>query len=131
MSTFIKVIAGALICLIMYLILNKQNKDISLLLTIAACCMILISSITYLQPIIDFFVRLENLGGLNPDIVKILFQCVGIGVLSEISSMVCCDAGNTSLAKSIQMVAITVIIYLSLPLFSGMLDIVTGILGEI
>lgn len=131
MDIFIRFVALTLTCLIVYLVLVKQNKDYSMLLTIAAVCMILTACMTYLQNFINFFARLESVGNLNTELTGTLFQAAGIGILSEICAMVCNDSGNSSLAKVIQLVATVLILYISLPLFNGVLDIVSGILGEI
>lgn len=131
MEVFLKIVAGAMIGLIMYLVMSKQNKDFSLLLTICICCMILVSCAGYLSPIIAFLKRLENLGGLDSGIIDILLRSVGIGFISQVSAMVCNDAGNSSLAKTIQFAATALILWISLPLFESMLELVTGILGDI
>ena len=131
MDIFIRFVAVTLICLIVYLVLVKQNKDFSLLLTIAASCMILAGCMSYLQSVIGFFARLESIGNLNNDLTGILFQAAGIGILSEICAMVCSDSGNSSLAKVIQLVATAIILYISLPLFNGVLDIIGSLLGEV
>lgn len=131
MDVFIKLVAMALIALVLHLVVSKQSKDIGLLLILVACCMILIPAITYLEYIINFFRQLQVLGKLDPKFMAILIKSVGIGLLSEISSLICTDAGNSSLGKAIQILAVVIIIYLSLPLLSGLIELVGDILGEV
>lgn len=131
MNVFLKIVAGTMISLIVYLVLTKQNKDFALLISICACCMILTVCISYFVPVFEFFKKLETLAGLDTQITGILLKAAGIGVLSEICAMICTDAGNSSLAKAIQLVATAVVLYISLPLFEGMIELVAGILGEL
>ena len=131
MTVYFKIIASSLICLMMYLVLNKYSKDFSLLLSIAACTMILVVCISYIGPIMQFLNKLEVIGQLNSDTIKVLFRSVGVGILAEITTMLCNDAGNSSLAKTITLSSSIVILYMCLPLFEGMIDVISGILGEI
>ena len=131
MTVYFKIIASSLICLMMYLVLNKYSKDFSLLLSIAACTMILVVCISYIGPIMQFLNKLEAIGQLNSDTIKVLFRSVGVGILAEITTMLCNDAGNSSLAKTITLSSSIVILYMCLPLFEGMIDVISGILGEI
>ena len=131
MTVYFKIIASSLMCLMMYMVLNKYSKDFSLLLSIAACTMILVVCISYIGPIMQFLNKLEVIGQLNSDTIKVLFRSVGVGILAEITTMLCNDAGNSSLAKTITLSSSIVILYMCLPLFEGMIDVISGILGEI
>lgn len=61
----------------------------------------------------------------------ILLKAVGIGLVSEIAGLVCTDAGNGSLGKTLQMLGSAVILYLSLPIFTAMLELIREILREL
>ncbi len=128
MNIFIKVIAGALISLVLCLTLSKQNKDISLLLSITVCCLIVAAAITYLQPVFSFFQRLQVLGSLNTQLLQVLVKATGIALLSEITGLICEDSGNAVIGKSIKILASALILYISIPMFSGLLDIIEEIL---
>jgi len=121
----------AIVCAVLYLILSKQNKDIASVLTIGACCMIVASAVRYLEPIFDFFQQLEALGNLDPKMIQILLKATGISILAEVSNMICTDAGNSALGKGIQILSIAVILWMSLPLFSGLIELVSKLLGNI
>lgn len=131
MDNFLKIAAGVLVILVLYLILNKQGKDFSVLLTIAGCCLIMASAVTFFQPVITFVEKLESLGNFNPDILQIMLKSVGIGLLTEVVSLICADAGNSSMAKSLQILASVVILWLAIPLFSSLIDLIQEILVAI
>lgn len=61
----------------------------------------------------------------------ILLKAVGIGLVSEIAGLVCTDAGNGSLGKALQMLGSAVILYLSLPIFTAILELIREILREL
>lgn len=131
MEVVLKTIAGVLIAVVLGISLGKQGKDMTVLLTVLVCCMILITAITYLTPIIDFIERLQTIGQLDTEMIQILLKTLGIGLLSEISSLICIDAGNTSLGKSIQILTACVILWISIPLLNKLLELIDTILGAI
>ena len=131
MDMFVKVAAAVLITIVLGLTLASRGKDISVLLTIAVCCMVTAAAVTYLSPVVDFFDRLQSIGQLDPEMLAILLKAVGIGLLSEITCLVCADAGNAALGKTLQIFAAAVILWISIPLLTGLIDLVEEILGEL
>lgn len=131
MNDFIKTVAISLIAVILCLILAKQGKDISVLLTTTVCAAILSVMAGYMRPVIDFFRKLQSIGQLDSEIFAILLKAVGIGVLSEITALICADSGNSALGKTLQMLSAAVIIWISLPLLNNILQIVENILEAI
>lgn len=131
MDVIIKAIAGVLIAIVLCQVLAKQGKDISVLLLIAVCCIVVSTAIAYLRPVVDFIRNLQSIGQLNTEMIRVLFKAVGITLLTEITSMICSDMGNTSLGKSLQILSLAVILWLSLPLFEQLLALLDNILGSI
>ena len=128
MDVFVKTIAGAFITVVLSLSISKHGKDISLLLTVAVCCMIVTAAFTYLDPVIDFFDKLQSVGNLDSGMITILFKAVGMGMLSEVAGLICEDAGHAALGKSIKLLASAVIVWMSLPILTSLLDLVESIL---
>lgn len=131
MVIFIKAVAAVLAALILHLMLSKQSKDFSLLLTLGVCCMIATAALQYFEPVIDFFDNLQTIANLDPDMLRIILRAVGIGLLSEITGTICADSGNAALGKTLQILASSVILWISLPLFNGLFELIEGILLEI
>lgn len=131
MTTFIKASAGIILALILEKILQKQGKDMSLLLSIVVCTMVAAAAISFLQPVLSFFSRLQIIGNLNSSLLNILLKAVGVGILSEVLSLICTDAGNAALGKTLQLLANSVVLYLSIPLLEELLKLMDTILGAI
>ena len=91
--------------------------------------MALICMSTYLAPLISLFTRLIALGNLPEELLQILFKVVGIGLISQISSTICIDAGNQSLAKVLQLITTAVVLWLCIPLLEQLLSLIENILG--
>ena len=131
MELFLKATVVALIASVLGLILQKQGKDISMLLILAVSVMIAVAAMNYLKPVITFMTKLANLAELNDEMLRIVLKTTGIGVVGELASMVAADAGNASLGKMIQMLTVGVVLWLAVPLLEQLLDLVTSILGQV
>jgi stage III sporulation protein AD len=131
MDLFLKAVAAALITAVIGLVLARQGKDMFLLLTLAACAMIGAAAFTFLKSVISFLQRLTDMTQLNTDLLAVILKTVGIGLIGELAGLICSDAGNAALAKSIQILTTAVILWLSIPLFESLLDLVQAILGEL
>lgn len=126
-----KIIAGALMAVILGLSLRQQGKDIALLLSIVTCCMVVIAAVQYIKPIIAFLENLQELADLQDTSFQILLKAVGISLIAEIAGLVCSDSGNAALGKSIQIITTGVLLWLALPLMNALLEMVQKILGEL
>lgn len=126
-----KAAAAAMMTAVLGLVLAKQGKDMTVLITLAACAMIAAAAVLYLQPVIQFFYRLIDLTNLNEEHLKIIFKTVGIGLIGELVTLVCNDAGNAALGKTLQILTSAVVLWLSIPLFERFLELVQSILGEV
>ena len=131
MGTFYQAAGLVLVASVLGLVLAKQGKEMTVMLTIGVCCMVLVAAIAFLKPVLEFMHQLESLGKLNSQMVQILFKVVGIGMVSEISGMICADAGNASMGKALQMLSNAVILWLSIPVFQTLLELIQQIVGGI
>ena len=131
MALFWKAAAAALVISVLSLSTNRQEKDFSLMISMAGCAMVAMIALHFLEPVLDFVNTLRELGDLNAQMLRILVKAVGVGLVSELAAMVCSDAGNSSLGKMVQLTGSAVILWLSLPLFEMLMDLLKRILGEV
>lgn len=130
-TTFIQTAASAMIGIILILTIRGKNGEIALLLSIACCCIALFGVVQILTPIRDFIEALMITSQIDTDLIKNLMKILGIGLIGEITSSVCADSGNTAIGKTVQLAATAMILYLSLPLFTALLELVERIMGNL
>lgn len=129
MVEFWKAAAAVLIASILTLVLDRQAKDFSVMLTMGVCTLVGIMALSFLEPVLDLLRELEKAGGMENNLLGVLLKAVGIGVASELISFICTDAGKGSLGKSIQMLGSAAILSLSVPVFRTLLQLIRQILG--
>lgn len=131
MDGMIKAAAVALIAAILGIILQRQGKEYTLLLVLAVGAMGACLALSYLKPVLSFLERLQVLGNLDSEMLKILLKAVGIGLIGEITAAICADSGNSSLGKMLQLLSAAVILWLSLPILEQVMELIEDILEGI
>ena len=131
MEIFFQAAAAVLVTVILVLVLRKQGSEMSVLLSLLVCCMVGCLAAYFLVPVVQFLQRLQKLGALDGTFVNTLLKIVGICFTAEIAGLICEDSGNAALGKVLQFLASAVILYLSLPMLSKLLDLVEGILENL
>lgn len=131
MNIFLKVIAGVLTAVILWLCVSKENKGISVLLSLAVCLMVITAGLSFFKPVMEFIYILRDLGKINEKLLEVILKVIGIGLLTELSVVICKDAGNESMAKSLQILSTIIVVRISIPVFEMLLSLLEEILGTI
>lgn len=121
--------AAALVLLGVVLILTLKRQEMGMLLSLAVCVMVLGTAMTYLDPVLELVDTLKDLGGLDGEMITILMKAVGIGLVTEMATLVCTDSGNASMGKALHLLGTVVILWLSVPLFTALLELIQEILA--
>lgn len=131
MDGYMKAVGATLVAVIMILILGRQSKDLAVVLSMAACAMGALVMLTYAAPVLEFLTDLSVRARLEKGLFQLLLKAVGVGMLGEIGALVCADAGNSSLGKILQMLSGAVILWLSVPLFESLLQLMGEMMGSL
>ena len=131
MEGFFQAVGCVLITVVLCLTVGSQNKSFSTLLGMIVCTMVLLLGLHYMEPVAVFVRELESVGDLSGDMVRILLKTGLICMLTEISALICSDSGSSSLAQALKITGSVVILWMSLPVLRGLLDLVQKILEGI
>ena len=130
MELYLQSIALVLIAAILGLMLHSQHKSMAALLSLGVCCIICVSAVRYLTPVMDLLKQLQQLAGISGQMVSILLKAAGIGLLSELAGLICTDAGDNALGKTVHFLSSGVILWISLPLLEQLLTLLQEVLGR-
>ncbi|MBP3660929.1 MAG: hypothetical protein J6I89_06025 [Oscillospiraceae bacterium] len=131
MADYLRWTAAVLIGLILSLVISKQSKDMSLLLTLAVCVLVCLGALEFLEPVAELLRELRRLGGLDSEAVSILMKAALIGLLSELMGLICADVGEGALGKALQLLSNAAVLWLSIPLLRQLITMVGEVLAEI
>lgn len=129
MGQYFKGAAGILLAAVLGLALQKQEKDLSAVLTAAVIAMAAVLMLRLLEPVLELLRQLEQVGNLRSDALELLLKAAGIGLTAEVAGLVCADAGNAALAKMLRLLGTAAILCLSVPMFTALLECITEMVG--
>ena len=129
MGEYLRWAAVVLVGVILAMVLGKQSKDMSLLLTLAVCVMVCLAAISFLEPVMELLRELRRMGNLDSEAVSIALKCAGIALLSELIGLICADAGESAMGKALELLSAGAVLWLSLPLIRELLRLIEGVLS--
>lgn len=131
MEHFFQAIGAVLIAVILILILRTSDRGIGELLSILVCGMVIVVALRYIQPLTDFLNSLQSIIKADSEMIKILLKSVGISITAEIVELICKDAGNSAMGKTVQILATAVIACLSIPMLTALMELIKGVLSNV
>ena len=124
-----KIMALAIVAVVLCVLLREYQKPLSVLLSLITCVGILLLGAAFFEPIIEVVKRLAGLTGADDEIIAPLFKVVGIGLLTHISSGICQDAAENTLGKTVEFCGTILALYAALPLLRAVLELVESMMG--
>lgn len=131
MTAYLQTVAGALVAVILCCVVSRQGKDLSLLMALAACAMVLTAAFGYLEPVVAFIRTLKETARMDEGLFQTVLKAVGIGLISQIAGLICTDSGSASVGKAVELLGAAVILWLSLPLMTALLELVQQMVGNL
>lgn len=125
----LKIIAIALIGVMLAGLIRNVNKEVSLYVVLAAALMMMIMILSRLS---DVFVFIEDIyenvtygREFFPVIIKVLI----VAYITDFTAQLCKDAGENSLGSKVELAGKITIFYLAMPIFTAILELVKQLLS--
>ncbi len=128
MEDIVKIIAIALIAVVLIIIIKQYRPEFALYISLIAGCLILFFAIDKLKIIVSLLDQICNKSGNNCKFLNLLLKMTGIAYLSEFAISVCKDAGEAAIASKLELGSKAIIIVMSIPIISNLLEVVLKIL---
>lgn len=123
-----KIIAIALVVTVATLVVRQARPDLAMLISIAGGVVVLLLLVGQFSSVFSWVDKLAEKTGIDKDIFSPIFKIIGIGYLAEFAASVCEDAGNKSMAGKVVLGAKLIILVLSLPVLSMLVDTIVSVL---
>ncbi len=124
----IKIIGIALIALIIIILLKQYKPEFAIYISLLTGVLILLFVVDDLKNIITLLQSISDKTSINKNFLTLLIKITGIAFLSEFAVSVCKDAGEGAIASKIEIGSKIIIIGMSIPILSSLLEIVLKIL---
>ena len=124
----IKIIGIAFLAVIIIVILKQYKPEFAMYVSILAGTIILLMSVGKLGGIITILENISNKTKVNGEFLAILIKITGIAFLTEFAVSICKDVGETAIASKVDLGGKVIIIAISIPIISALLEAVVKIL---
>lgn len=124
----IKIIGIGLISLIITIILKQYKPEFSIYISLIAGILILYLTFDKLTGIIDLLKNLAEKSNISNSFLLILLKITGIAILTEFAGSICKDAGEVAIAKKIELGGSVLIMAISIPILSKLLETILMLL---
>ncbi|MFQ9263892.1 MAG: stage III sporulation protein AD [Clostridia bacterium] len=124
----IKIIGIALIALIIIIMLKQYRPEYAIFISILTGVLILFLVMDRLTGIVNLIESIQDKFSINTQFIALLIKITGIAFLSEFAVSVCKDSGEAAIASKIEIGSKIIIISMSIPIISSLLEIILKIL---
>lgn len=124
----IKILGIALIALVIIIMLKQYRPEYAIFISILTGILILILVMDRLTGIINLIQSIEDKFSINTQFIALLIKITGIAFLSEFAVSICKDSGEAAIASKIEIGSKIIIISMSIPIISSLLEIILKIL---
>ena len=124
----IKIIGFAFIALIIIIMLKQYKPEYAIFISILTGILILFLVMDRLTGIINLIESIQNKFAINTQFIALLIKITGIAFLSEFAVSICKDSGEAAIASKIELGSKIIIISMSIPIISSLLEIILKIL---
>lgn len=124
----IQIIGIAIVALMIVIILRQHRPEFTIYVSIATGILILILVMDKLGGIISLLQNLSNRTNINSQFLGLLLKITGIAFLAEFAVSICKDAGESAIASKIDIGSKVIIVAMSIPIISSLLEVIIKIL---
>ena len=124
----IKIIGIGLVSLIIIILLKQYKPEFAMYISLLAGILIITLIIDKLTGIVSLIQSISEKANINSQFLSLLIKITGIAFLSEFAVSLCKDSGEGAIASKIELGSKIIIISMSIPIISSLLEIILEIL---
>ena len=124
----VKIIGVGLTATIIIIILKQYKPEFTIYVSIIAGAIIICMVLDKLNGLVCILTNLANKTGTGSTFLKILLKITGIAILTEFAVSICKDSGETAIASKIDLGGKIIIISISIPIITTLLELIIQIL---
>ena len=124
----LKIVGIALIALIIIILLKQYKPEFAIYISLLTGILILFLVSDKLNGIISLLQSMSSKTSINGTFLILLIKITGIAFLAEFAVNICKDSGEGAIASKIEIGSKIIIISMSIPIISSLLEIILKIL---
>ena len=110
------------------IILKQYRPEYTIYVSIVAGILILMFTMNKITGIINLLKSISDKTYINKQFLSILLKITGIAIITEFAVSICTDVGEKAIASKIEIGSKVIIIAMSIPIISSLLELIIEIL---
>jgi len=123
------IVGLGLVAAMLSIVLKQYKPEFGLYISLITGIIILLAIIRHIAPVLDAINTLTNAVSLDVAYGAALLKALAICYITQIAGDACRDSGETAIASKIEMGGKLAIVLVSLPLFKGIVEIVSELIN--
>ena len=124
----VKIIGVGIIALIIIIILKQYKPEFAVYISIIAGIGILLLSLSKITGVINMLKDISGRASISSEFLGIILRITGIAILTEFAVSICNDSGESAIGNKIDIGGKILIITMSIPIISSLLETILKIL---
>jgi len=124
----IQIIGIGLVSLIIIITVKQYKPEFTVYLSMFAGVLIVTLLLPKIEGIIQLLQHLSQKSAINNQFLILLLKMTGITFLTEFAVSICKDAGESAIASKVELGGKVIIIAMSIPIISSLLEMILKIL---
>ena len=124
----IRIVGIGLIALIIIILLKQYKPEFAIYISLLTGALILLLLTDQLSGIVNLIQSIAGKANINSQFLALLIKITGIAFLSEFAVSICRDSGEGAIATKIELGSKIIIISMSIPIISSLLEIILQVL---
>lgn len=124
----IKIIGIGITALIIIIILKQYKAEFAVYTSIIAGIAILLLSVSQMSGVISLLKDISSRASISSEFLGIILKITGIAILTEFAVSICQDSGESAIANKIDIGGKIIIITMSIPIISSLLETILKVL---
>ena len=120
----IQIVGLGIVATILIVALKAQRPEIAVQVSIMTGIAIFILVVSKLSAILDLLSSYSRKANIDMVYFAVLLKIIGIAYIAEFGAEICKDAGESAIASKIELGGKIIIVVLSVPIITSLLDLV-------
>lgn len=108
--------------------IKKETPQLGILISIVVGTIIFIAIIPKLSAVMSMITKITDNIDIDLTYISVVLKIIGIAYISQFSSQICIDAGESAIASKIELAGKVLIIVVSAPILLGLVDLIITML---
>lgn len=124
----VKIVCVGIVTTIAYLLVKEVKSDFAIFIALSGSIIMIMLIVGQVSTVVGYFNEIVQKTGIDKTIYYTILKIIGVGYLTEFAANICTDSGVASVGNKIILGGKIVILCLSLPIITSLIDIIISIL---